>query len=256
MRGATERLLELGLSEKEARVYLAMLELGSAKPPELAKKAGVNRSTAYFVVEALRKRGLALPDPNGDATAFVAESPDRLPSLVDAAVADLAAKRRRIEEAMPEFLALFNAMPGKPSVRFYEGEEGVVAVREAMDRATEYGDSLLSFTAVDEGALQMAKIMERQRFKLSRKLKGRAVFAVKPGIAMPEMDVPGWELREIPYARRPFTGEINILGSIAAAFTVREKPLAVLVDHPALADLFRALFDAAWHAAAPYGSKK
>ena len=53
-----EKLQELGLSEKEARVYLALFELGPSVVSGLAKKAGINRSTTYVILETLAKRGL------------------------------------------------------------------------------------------------------------------------------------------------------------------------------------------------------
>lgn len=39
------KLKELGLADKEARVYLASLELGSDTVQNIAKKSGVNRAT-------------------------------------------------------------------------------------------------------------------------------------------------------------------------------------------------------------------
>ena len=51
-------LKELGFSEKESEVYLAMLELGPAAVQDIAKKAGVNRSTTYVMIESLKRRGL------------------------------------------------------------------------------------------------------------------------------------------------------------------------------------------------------
>ena len=53
-----EKLQKLGLSDKEASVYLAMLELGPSVVSDIAKKANINRSTVYVVLEFLKKRGI------------------------------------------------------------------------------------------------------------------------------------------------------------------------------------------------------
>lgn len=52
------QLKHIGLSENEAKVYLAMLELGPSPMLEIAAKAGINRPTAYAQLEALKKGGL------------------------------------------------------------------------------------------------------------------------------------------------------------------------------------------------------
>ena len=51
-------LKQLGLLEKEAKVYLASLELGEATVLELAKKSALNRTTVYVEIEKLGQRGL------------------------------------------------------------------------------------------------------------------------------------------------------------------------------------------------------
>ena len=54
----TKKLEEIGLNEKEAKVYIAVLELGEGSASEIAKKSEVNRATTYFTLENLMKIGL------------------------------------------------------------------------------------------------------------------------------------------------------------------------------------------------------
>ena len=51
-------LQQIGLTEKEAKVYLAALELGEKAVQVIAQKAGVNRATTYFILESLIEKGL------------------------------------------------------------------------------------------------------------------------------------------------------------------------------------------------------
>ena len=48
-----------GLSDKEVKVYLALLELGPSPVRKVAGKAGVNRGTTYDILKSLRDQGLA-----------------------------------------------------------------------------------------------------------------------------------------------------------------------------------------------------
>ena len=51
-------LERVGLKGKEASVYLALLELGTASVESIAKKAGTKRPTTYLVLDDLQNRGL------------------------------------------------------------------------------------------------------------------------------------------------------------------------------------------------------
>lgn len=56
-RGLGHRLRDFGFSEKEVAVYRAVLELGEAKPSEIASAADVSTRYAYEVGEKLEERG-------------------------------------------------------------------------------------------------------------------------------------------------------------------------------------------------------
>jgi len=243
MREATERLIELGLSDKEANIYLAMLELGPTGVQEISDKAGVNRSTTYAALESLKSCGLISSVDDDKKVTYTAESPGRLEAILQRQHRDIEDKKQRLGDSMPYFMAMFNAIEGKPTVRFFEGEEGIAAAREAlMGTVGEY----LSFTAIDEGALRMSDIGKEQRLKMAGRMHGRFLYSLKPGCAVPDMDLRRWDAREIPFAQFPFTGEINIIADKVGAFVVRDQPVAFLVEKKEMADLFRALFEAAW----------
>ncbi len=75
-------LQEIGLNEKDAKVYLASLELGQSVVQDIAKKAGVNRAMTYFVIEALMKMGLMSSFHKGKKQFFVATDPDRFSDIL------------------------------------------------------------------------------------------------------------------------------------------------------------------------------
>ncbi|MBI2590251.1 TrmB family transcriptional regulator, partial [Candidatus Berkelbacteria bacterium] len=52
-------LEELGFSENEARIYAANLELGPSTVADIARKAGVNRTTGYNILEVLVAKRMA-----------------------------------------------------------------------------------------------------------------------------------------------------------------------------------------------------
>ncbi|MBU2442745.1 MAG: helix-turn-helix domain-containing protein, partial [Nanoarchaeota archaeon] len=51
-------LEDLGLSEAEAKVYLALLETGSTLAGPIIKKTGLHRGTTYQILQRLIEKGL------------------------------------------------------------------------------------------------------------------------------------------------------------------------------------------------------
>ena len=51
-------LKQIGLSEKQAGIYLAALELGETTVKEIAKKAEIKRTTIYDLLDEMIESGL------------------------------------------------------------------------------------------------------------------------------------------------------------------------------------------------------
>lgn len=70
-----KNLQALGLSGKEAKIYLAVLELGEASIVALVKKSGIKRTTAYDVIGSLQEKGLVTLTKNKKSVRYLAEDP-------------------------------------------------------------------------------------------------------------------------------------------------------------------------------------
>lgn len=52
-------LVDMGLSKNEAKIYLTMLDIGSATASEIAKKSNVQRTNVYDALDRMLKKGMA-----------------------------------------------------------------------------------------------------------------------------------------------------------------------------------------------------
>ena len=75
-------LQAVGLQEKEAKVYLAALELGKGTAQQIAIKAELKRPTTYVIMEELMRQGLVSSFYEGKKQYFVAENPERLVDIL------------------------------------------------------------------------------------------------------------------------------------------------------------------------------
>jgi len=107
------------LSEKEARVYLASLELGRATASDIAKKAELNRVTTYEILKRLILRGLASAINLEKVRYFQVIDPDKFLEKMDRQLS-------MAKEHLPELhLIKGSNRKNKPRVEFYEGIEGL-----------------------------------------------------------------------------------------------------------------------------------
>ena len=81
-----ENLTKFGLTEKEARVYLTLLETGSSLVSDVAKKSRINRSTSYVLLEALAEKGLVSISEQKNVRLYTPAPPERLIQLLEESV--------------------------------------------------------------------------------------------------------------------------------------------------------------------------
>lgn len=118
-------LKKLGLTEKQAEVYVAMLELGEAGMTQIAKKANLKRPTVYLIIDELNILGLAGEIIKGKKKFYSAVHPKRLVELTNF-------RFKQAENILPELVAL-QKTSGKPKVQMLEGVAGVrIAYQEAF----------------------------------------------------------------------------------------------------------------------------
>src|SRR3989344_1956665 len=125
-------LKDLGLSEKEAKVYVAALEIGRATADQLAKHAKIVRPTTYLPIKSLMDKGLMSTYEEGKKTYFAPESPELLKRLLARQKDALNAKERDLGDLLPELLHQFKSAGERPIVRFFPGKEGLSIAREEV----------------------------------------------------------------------------------------------------------------------------
>ncbi|MBU1348882.1 helix-turn-helix domain-containing protein [Patescibacteria group bacterium] len=251
MNDLKSKLLELGLSDKESSTYLAMLELGPASVQDIAKKAGVNRATAYVMLESLKRRGLMSSVERGKKNLFTPESPERLLSTVAHELQIVEERKARLSSAMPQFMALFNAVEDKPKVRFFEGDEGVAAARDVQQELLTPGQGASVFLHYDASMARAATIEEGKRLQSIRHVgKMRVLYAIEPGIVLPKFE-RGTDLRRIPGQVAPFKGELNIVETFILIGIPAPRPMSVIIEGADVARLCQSMFDLAWSCAVP-----
>lgn len=111
-------LQNYGFSEKEAKVYLTVLELGTSIASTIARRSEIKRVTVYTILDDLKKKGIVNETTKDDVKYYSVISPDIL-------LKQLEQKYESFKEKVPELLSLANKFWNKPKIQFFEWLEGM-----------------------------------------------------------------------------------------------------------------------------------
>jgi len=238
-------LQQIGLEEKEAQVYLALLSLGSATAYRIAEKCEVKKPTVYVILEDLRRKGLVLKVPHAKKALF---------SAVDIAeyLHDQGSKLSAVHRLMPKFNAL-SAAKGA-NVYFFSGFRGI-------EQAIQYKyDSMIGKTFYGfYGSLVDAADIE-EIVRIYKKWDTSAVSAgITFKIVMPKKDARKYYGYMIDIAKTNNNVQIRLLdqyeyppnASIGIGtdflWILDEKNLqATVIDNASTADAMRQIFEIVW----------
>jgi sugar-specific transcriptional regulator TrmB len=239
----------MGLSEKEAKVYLATLELGPSPASEIALRAKMNRVSAYDILERLIAKGFISTFLQNKVRTFASTDPDLLRDLY----------RQRYDQfksVLPDLRRLHGKTP-HPRVRYYEGIEGVKRVYAdtltAKSEILNYADSKSIrhfWPTYDE-----EYVKERVKHKIY--LRGIAPDDELGREVAAQNKENFREIRLVPANKFSFSNEINIYDDHVSIISFgKDALLGMIIESPEIADTQRAIFKMAWEFASSHERTK
>jgi len=121
-------LQDIGFSPAESETYWALLNLETVSIRKVAEQSGINRGTTYDAIKRLLAAGLVHARKNGEREYYSAESPEKIYEIIREQRKNLVDIHRQAQVLIPELLAKKARPQGRPLVRYYENDEGVVTI--------------------------------------------------------------------------------------------------------------------------------
>lgn len=244
MKNPESQLLSLGFSLKEARVYRALLELGRGTVSEIARNAGVNRTTGYDILDSLVGKGLAKTSGKEPKQEYAAEPPEKIIDLLEARIEKTKSLLEEVKDLVPQLKSIHN-IGNRPRVRFYEGKEGLMEVYEDTLTSTE---EIRAFATVDDMHRALPNYFPAYYKRRAKKgIKIRAIIPKTP-VALERISHNKEELREsalIPPDKFYFSPEINIYDNKVMIASWREN-LGIIIESAEIADSLKKIYELAW----------
>lgn len=241
-----QELINIGINEKEAKIYLATLELGQSTVQQIAQKATVNRATAYFIIDALMQRGLVSSFHKGKKQYFVASDPERLIEILEQEKETIEKKKETLKKLLPQLQSLNNKQENKPIVKYYEGKEGIVSMVDEIMRAAEgvvYG--AYSVDALSN-VFEEKDIIRWRKKRVERGVEMKVIYTQKNGEIG---DIPKSESTKVSLEKFPITCDIAVYGNKLRIASFKNRMVGVVVEDAEIAESMRAILKLAIEAA-------
>jgi len=237
----TKILKEIGLTETEIKVYLALLSYGTTSAGKLVEETGLYRKNLYDALNKLIEKGLISYVIENKIKFFQAKSPENLEKYLDEKKAKIEEQKQDIQSAISEMNSLFKKAPAEIESEIYRGTEGIKTI---LKECLNYKEVLfIGATGDVENRLPYFwPHYNKKREKLKCKWKLLLVHEAKNKSIIKSQY---YEYKILPEILSGLN-VIYIYGDYVANVLWLEKPLAFVIKHKTLANNYRKYFDFLW----------
>jgi sugar-specific transcriptional regulator TrmB len=248
---STQTLSNIGLNDKEAALYMLLLEKGELPPQELVKLTKLKRPTVYANLNTLVKKGLVVLIDKGKKLHAYPQEPSKLLDVAKKTLEDAQTAHSSLVTLLPKLLSDYTLNVKKPIVSVYEGVEGLKTIYNEMLRVKEPIYAMLQYAEVDEELKKwLDTTFTRKRVELKIPVK-----TIVNGLKVENYIEQSKEVyRSVAHVTDPsFTihHEVAIFGNNIAFIDHKkgENLIGVLISHPLMAATMRGWFELSWKGA-------
>jgi sugar-specific transcriptional regulator TrmB len=231
-------LIHLGLTEKEAKVYLANTEVGTAPVSAIGQAAKINRVTTYDILEKLKQKGLVSYFTKKKIKYFTSTKPEIL-------LEEFEKRTNNLRTSLPKFKRL-TGETNHPRVRYFEGLEGIKTIyADTLTSKTE----ILNFSNSTEIRKQWPNYDKEYVEKRAKKnifLRGLSPKDKAGEIVHSEDKKYNREIRLISEEQFNFSNEINIYDDKVAIISFKDELIGMIIESHEIASSQRAIFNMCW----------
>ncbi len=236
-------LIEYGLNNREASIYLYLLNNKDQTVFQVAKHLNLPRTTVYSDLEKLKKRDLVNVFKKNQVAYWYAEHPRRL-------VKDAESKSNIIKEIFPELESMLEKNTLHPEVRFYEGKDAI------KDIINGFYDILETRTERNLYTISHPELLENFPKYLPSVLNRKNKLKIFTHLIAPEftkdLDLAAYtndEFREVRFLPEQFSFNSTIItmDGHVALFSLKDGDIyAVTISSPTISNTFKQIFLFAW----------
>ncbi len=233
-----EIIRKAGLSEAQAKTYLALVQHGVLSPAKIAEYTGETRTNTYAILEKLEKANLVkLGD--GKTKVYKASHPSALETIAEKKRRAAVRNEEILKASMSTLLDAFYAHSEQPEVKTFIGYEGIKDIYRDVLRTGE--TVYLLRTEKDKGMIDFIKGYRREMSK-----KGIKTIALAPDTPEGRKNASDGTDEKVLFdrvtmPRDAYTAPVTIMvyGRKVALVAYGEEEMSTIISSKVLAESIR-----------------
>ncbi len=229
-------LEELGLNKNEARVYLALNELGTSTVHNIANKSGVHRTNVYDSLKKLISRGLVSFIVKQNVKYYETTPSDNLVNML------------KIKET--ELLRILPQLQLREKMAQHEGQtfilKGIQAFLSAMNGLLESGETVKVYGAPPPESMRPhVGLFHENRIKKKIPIKVIYDFNDKSRIKFART----LTLTEVRHCKNQFNSPVTnlVCGDLVLLALWTKSPYIIQINNKEIAEAYKNYFDMLWN---------
>jgi sugar-specific transcriptional regulator TrmB len=242
-----ERSLEqIGFTNGESRVYLALLEIGETTTGAIIKKSKITGSKVYEILERLIQKGLVSYVIKEKTKYFHASSPKRILDYMAKRELEFKNQENLAKSIISQIEKKQKLIDKEQGAWIYEGYEGIKTVFSLILDSLKQNEEYYAFSIGEElkDEQVMSLLLNYHQKRISKNVKAK-IIAIK-GEEDLFNDIKRLKGIQIKYLQTTVPLGVFIFKDYVATFSFNQKPTCYLIKNQQIANSYSKFFLSLW----------
>ncbi|MBP7708136.1 hypothetical protein KA107_00490 [Candidatus Pacearchaeota archaeon] len=244
-------LREIGLTEYETKIYLALLEIGESTSGIIMNRANVNSGRIYQILDSLKEKGLISEVTKNKVKYFSPTDPKKLIAYLEEKEETIQKQKEEVDLAIPQILSKVASRDKEAKIEIYTGFEGqrTAFIKEI---AKYKKGAELTVLGVKESNFYPKKIMDFFEYNVyPKRLQNKVSVKKINDLEFKKLKIKPEKGAKIRYLAYPATTAVNTCEDLTIISIYSGEILTICIESQDVAKAFRTQFDALWEIAKP-----
>ena len=234
-------LQEIGLSEKEAAIYLYLLKVDSASVAGIAKATDINRTTVYPVLDQLVQKEFAEEVAELGKPAYQARTPDRIESFLQEQKIKLEEQSQLAKDFIPRLKGVMREGGQRPVIEYGEGRDAIVRESKNHFNIDDVGGQ--AFLMYPRDRIEDIFSEKERKFvkdiRVAKNIKTVSIYTYSKGEYNPDTTGTRFRVDAVEY---PITAEISVYQDRVRVNTLGENLSTMTIKNKDFSETMQTLF--------------